>query len=379
MANVRSNGNVGVQEGPDGDALSGDALNRDERWLLIERVLASAAFRKAGRLRELLRYLAELSVRSHGGNLTEQQIGEAVFGKPSGYSPVEDSSVRVHMRQLRLKLHEYFDSDGREEPLIVEIPKGSYALAFHAIPVPAAPVLPMVELPKAAAPRVEASVFRTLLPWLLAAGFATLSIAFWIGTKAPSRVQIPWPLSAVFNAGDRTQIVLADATYGIRRLLSGKPASLDDYVKRNFQQEQNLPPVNGPESYLARYSADALLTSWADVALATTFVRLLPGRPEQVYVRSARDLRLRDLKEFNYIFLGSPASNPWVLLFEDRLNFQEVRGDEMRSEVWSSISETGSRVRESRRATPDSREPEWMATTTLLSPCCLPTVSGEMF
>jgi hypothetical protein len=39
---------------------------------------------------------------------------------------VEDSSVRVHARQLRLKLHEYFDGEGREEPMIVEIPKGAY-------------------------------------------------------------------------------------------------------------------------------------------------------------------------------------------------------------------------------------------------------------
>ena len=137
----------------------------------------------------------------------------------------------------------------------------------------------------------------------------------------------------MFGSGDRTQIVLADATYGIRRLLSGKPASLEEYVKRDFQQESDVFPANGPEAYLARYSADALLTSWADVAVATTFIKLLPGRPDQVSVRSARDLRLRDLKEGNYIFLGSPASNPWVLLFEDRLNFQEVRGDETRGVV----------------------------------------------
>ena len=138
MANVRSTGNAGVRDEPVHELLNHDeGLNRnDERWLLVERVVSSAAFRKAGRLRELLRYLAELSVHGQGADLTEQRIGEAVFAKPAGYSPVEDSSVRVHMRQLRLKLHEYFDSEGREEPLIVEIPKGSYALAFHTIPVP---------------------------------------------------------------------------------------------------------------------------------------------------------------------------------------------------------------------------------------------------
>ena len=44
---------------------------------------------------------------------------------------MEDSSVRVHARQLRLKLHEYFDGVGRDETMIVEIPKGAYAPVFR--------------------------------------------------------------------------------------------------------------------------------------------------------------------------------------------------------------------------------------------------------
>ena len=40
--------------------------------------------------------------------------------------------MRVHVRQLRLKLHEYFNEDGRNEPIVLEIPKGSYAPVFRA-------------------------------------------------------------------------------------------------------------------------------------------------------------------------------------------------------------------------------------------------------
>jgi hypothetical protein len=270
-----------------------------------------------------LRYLGEVSAHGQAADLTEQRIGEAVFAKPAGYSPVEDSSVRVHIRQLRLKLHEYFDSEGREESLIVEIPKGSYALVFHAIPVPA-PELP-VPLPR----QTRKLSLQSFVPWVLVAALTAICGSLWFSARTPARVSTPWPLSAVFNNVERTQIVLADATYGIRRLLSGKPASLEEYVKRDFQRETDI-PGGETNSYLARYTADALLTSWADVAVATTFLKLLPVRSELVSVRSARDLRFRDLKEGTYVFLGSPASNPWVLLFEDRLNFQEVRGDETR-------------------------------------------------
>ncbi len=107
-----------------------DSLS-DERWQLVQRILASPPFQKSGRLRDLLQYITEQTIRGCAHELTEQHIGEAVFHKATGYSPLEDSSVRVHARQLRLKLHEYFDGVGRDEPLVVEIPKGTYAPVFR--------------------------------------------------------------------------------------------------------------------------------------------------------------------------------------------------------------------------------------------------------
>src|SRR6266446_3217355 len=102
----------------------------DERWQLAQRIASSPPFQKSTRLRELLEHVTERTIHGHAHELTEQQIGSALFHKPSGYSPLEDSSVRVHARQLRLKLHEYFDEEGRNESLILEIPKGSYAPMF---------------------------------------------------------------------------------------------------------------------------------------------------------------------------------------------------------------------------------------------------------
>jgi hypothetical protein len=37
-------------------------------------------------------------------------------------------------------------------------------------------------------------------------------------------------------------------------------------------------------------------------------------------------LRVRDLDHANFVFVGSPSSNPWVSLFQDRLNFRESEG-----------------------------------------------------
>lgn len=108
-------------------------IHSDPRWLLVERILATAPFQKSAKLPSLLTYLAENSIRGRAESLNERQIGIAVFGKPADYSTVEDSAVRVHVRQLRLRLHEYFAVEGRHETKRLEIPRGSYALEFEDI------------------------------------------------------------------------------------------------------------------------------------------------------------------------------------------------------------------------------------------------------
>ena len=106
----------------------------DPRLQLVERISATEPFRKSPRFRDLLRYLAERTINgSNPEELTERAIGQAVFGKPADYSPTEDSTVRVHVRQLRLKLHEYFDTAGREETIILEVPKGGFMPVFQEV------------------------------------------------------------------------------------------------------------------------------------------------------------------------------------------------------------------------------------------------------
>src|ERR1700687_2945763 len=110
-----------------------DDLLSDERWQLVRRIVSSPAFQKSARLRDLLQYVTEQTIHGHAHDLTEQHIGNALFHKPSDYSPLEDSSVRVHARHLRLKLHEYFNEEGRNATLILDIPKGSYAPVFRTV------------------------------------------------------------------------------------------------------------------------------------------------------------------------------------------------------------------------------------------------------
>ena len=306
--------------------ISDDFLS-DERWQLVQRILSSPPFQKSGRLRELLQYVTEQAIRGHAHELTEQHIGEALFHKPSGYSPLEDSSVRVHVRQLRLKLHEYFDGDGRGESLIIEIPKGSYAPTFRNRQAPA--------MMSSTAPSVvpTRSLWRrnpAMLPWMLCGLLAVLCVALILGLglrqapSTPSRAASPpWPFSQIFDVRHQTVIVVADSNYGMFRILTGERGSLDQYLRRDFLQKTGPLKLGEASTRFTEYISDSSLTSFADVADVVSLLEAAGPLQKRVSVRSPKDLRIRELDHGNYIFIGSPASNPWVSLFQDRLNFRE--------------------------------------------------------
>lgn len=299
----------------------------DPRWRLIERIVATAPFQKSPNLRGLLSYLAEHTIRGKAEALTERQIGIAVFGKPVGYSPAEDSAVRVHVRQLRLRLHEYFAQEGRRESVRVEIPKGSYALEFHEAQVETSPRLSALPGPPpqtVAAPRK--GYVREVVFWMALAA-AVVSAIGWYRTAKTAATSanrpVPWPLNAVIQPGRQTRIVVSDSSLMLR-LLGNKEATLDDYVQPDFRKNlipQHLPPN---VSRMLDYVAGAQLTSFADLTAISTLMRQSGLLESELVFTSARDLGQRDLEQGNWVFVGSPTSNPWVLLFDDKLNFQEV-------------------------------------------------------
>jgi len=299
-------------------------LKADVRWQLIERITASPSFLKSARLRDLLRFMAERSLRGQPQDLTEHRIGSAVFGKPQDYSVVEDSSVRVHVRQLRLKLHEYFDGEGREETCIVEIPKGAYTTLFRSAEQRTAAVPTLV----AARPVIKSWI--RLLPWALAALFLATTLAAWFRHPAiQPPPPPPWPLATLFNSGDHpVQVVVADINYGMMRLVEEKPVSLEQYLSPSYRSGQVFtnPHPTGRETRMMKYLSGSLLTSYADLVVVDTLMRLSGTSSDRLAIRSARELRPRDLEEGTFVFVGSPGSNPWVSYFQDKLNFQEREG-----------------------------------------------------
>src|SRR5258708_2993510 len=107
-------------------------LEDDPRWQLAQRVVGSAQFSKSPRLSSFLLYIVAKSLEGRQSEITEQQIGVHVFGRPLGYRTVDDNIVRNYARQLRKRLTEYFAAEGIDHALRIEIPLGGYLPSFTA-------------------------------------------------------------------------------------------------------------------------------------------------------------------------------------------------------------------------------------------------------
>jgi len=301
----------------------------DERWHLVQRIVSSPPFQKSTRLRELLEHVTERTIHGHAHELTEQQIGSTLFHKPLGYSSLEDSSVRVHARQLRLKLHEYFDEEGRNEPLILSIPKGSYTPMFKPATKAASPIAEVtLGVSTAASWGSEAILAWTLCGILIIVCAVLLYRSVRHGTPGltESATNPPWPFSQVFDSRHQTLIVVADSNYGMFRILTSQRGSLDQYLRRDFLRSSSKLKSVGVDLRLNEYMTNSMLTSFADVADVASLLAMAGPLQKQASVRYPRDLAMRDWDHHNYVLIGSPGSNPWVSLFQNRLNFRESEG-----------------------------------------------------
>ena len=298
-------------------------LRTDPRWQLIERITASSSFQKSARLRDLLRFLAERTLHGQPQDLSEHSIGSAVFGKARDYSVVEDSSVRVHVRQLRLKLHEYFDGEGRDETSIVEIPKGAYTTLFRSAE-PRSGGIPVL-----AAVRHGLRYRLQALPWALAALFLLTTLAAWFRRPAvPSPPPPPWPLATLFDTGDLpVYVVVADINYGMTRLVDEQPVTLEQYLSPSYRSGETLANAHptAREARVMKYLSGSLLTSYADLVVVDTLLRLSGNSRDRLAIRSARELRPRDLEEGNLCLCRQPKLQPLGLLLSGQTQFSRTR------------------------------------------------------
>jgi TolB-like protein len=98
----------------------------------VEKVLASGKFADSPRMKRFVRFTVEEALNGAAARLKEIVIGAEVFDRDPSYDPRFDPIVRVEARRLRAKLQAYYEREGKDDPVIVEFPKGRYSPVFRA-------------------------------------------------------------------------------------------------------------------------------------------------------------------------------------------------------------------------------------------------------
>jgi adenylate cyclase len=104
----------------------------------LRRLLASRIFSRSQRLSRFLRFVVERALSSGAQDLKETLIAIHVFDRSSDFDPGTDPIVRVEARRLRAKLGQYYQTEGREAEVEIELPTGAYVPRFRwRRPIPA--------------------------------------------------------------------------------------------------------------------------------------------------------------------------------------------------------------------------------------------------
>ena len=119
-----------------------DALIRAQ----LNRIVISDIFSRSLHLRRFLTFIVEQSLAGQGPSLKESVLAHELYGKATDFDGGTDPVVRVDARRLRDRLRESYE--GRSDPVVISLPKGSYVPVFEANPAsPPTDIAPQVVLP----------------------------------------------------------------------------------------------------------------------------------------------------------------------------------------------------------------------------------------
>jgi hypothetical protein len=161
----------------------------------VQRIIQSKAFRTSEVHRNLLQYLAEKSLSGTADGLKEYTVGLDVFGKPASYDPRQESVVRMHVGRLRQKLVEYYRSEGVDDLIFVDVPKGGFKVTFEAREIPPEGVAAAAEEPLQRGKNRRVEIILGALLALSAACALIFGIELW-RHKPAAAVAAPAPYAS---------------------------------------------------------------------------------------------------------------------------------------------------------------------------------------
>lgn len=109
---------------------SDDEPAEDEIWNAYRRIIDSGVLKASGQLDNFLRFVIERTLEGDGDRLKAYTIAVEALGRSASFDPNADALVRITAGRLRKALAVYYAADGADDPLVVDLPRGSYVPTF---------------------------------------------------------------------------------------------------------------------------------------------------------------------------------------------------------------------------------------------------------
>jgi hypothetical protein len=318
---------------------------------LVQRHLAQVkegpAFRGSQRGAQFLEYIVQQSALGHLEQLKERMLGIELFGRLPSYDTGEDAIVRVTASDVRRRLVKHYSQTENKVEFRISLPPGTYVPEFvrnegyESAVVESVPVMepefprrieavsipePTKSIPQTGLQSIRFSRFLAVIGGIALAIGLLLTLTHWHQSTFPAqakvitRPSVPWDV--MFDGTRSVLLIASDPNIEEVQHFAHQAISLSDYANgiylpHNFGQ---FPPDLVPHMRdLLRGNKIAQVDGEIIGGLAS----LMPPGQRLMTVQSARSVHIHELQtNDNLIFLGSPRSNPWTIMYEPMLDFQ---------------------------------------------------------
>lgn len=318
--------------------------DRSRFQLHLQEVIGAAAFRGSPRCAEFLKYVVGHAITGQLDDLKERTIGIAIFGRSPSYDTGDDAIVRVTASEVRKRLLQHYGSLKTNPEFQIKLPLGAYIPEItrneHA---DARPEFPLETRPPDTAGSKNTNGLETIPRRSSIVLFAAVSlvgliaiVVVWslsartlFGTRTSPAI-FPW--STIFSPERSTVLVTSDPNIAEIVGITHSTVSVSDYANQQY-----FPRSASYSPEILHLMRDVLRGDKAanvDTPIVANLAVQAHENRGNLIVRPARDLRLSDLDtDNNFIFLGSPRTDPWVELFNDQVDLKFVFDDATQQEI----------------------------------------------
>lgn len=326
-------------------------LNADGERRQLEKIVRSSTFRSSPVLQRFLEHVVVKTIQGLSDEIKEYEIAIEVLGRSSDFDPRLDTTVRAQAHRLREKLEEYYASEGENDDIRIELPKGHYIPQFvrrrsegrrapngqsNGSGSREAAAGIQAEAPPAGRPVVaETKIGWRLALWL---GFGAVGVAFFIagflispvlrGKRAAATPALQGHSSSSDPLSPAVQAVWSGFFQGSEPALVAYSNSIflvtetSDLLRLNAADVEGLgAPANGRE--MSQFAANPALvrdagpvffdddhTGTGEVMAVFYLTRLFSRARAPIMVERSQLIKTADLRTHNLVFLGAVSENP---------------------------------------------------------------------